>query len=123
MLYSFHIIIIKYKVHIYVQVYDWKGNEGKVNFCQRCRRLKPINEFAVSERAQMLERCISCAWTDEIARSRTDLEPYRFMIRSLRRDERRRSCFSSLAFIMQVNTWNTDNPYRNTLYTKCMHIC
>ncbi|XP_033610345.1 IQ and ubiquitin-like domain-containing protein, partial [Cryptotermes secundus] len=130
MLCSIHVITIKYKFHIYVQVYDWKGNEGKLNFCQRCQRLKPFNEFAISATTQMLERCISCAWTDEIARSRTDLEPYRFMIRSLRREERRLKCFTSLAFIMQdkdfynliVNIWHCRSPLSEVAETHKLRL-
>lgn len=87
----------------FAQKFDWKGNEGKMHFCQQCQRIKMFSEFAFSAKTQKLEKCISCAWTDEISRSRTDLEPYRFMIHALRQDERRLKCFSSLAFIMQVN--------------------
>ncbi|KAJ4444808.1 hypothetical protein ANN_06605 [Periplaneta americana] len=95
-------------------IFDWKANEGKMHFCKQCQRLKPFNEFAIFAKTQKLNVCMSCTWTDEIARSRIDLEPYRFMIRALRRDERRRKCFSSVAFIMQdkdfynliVNIWH-----------------
>jgi len=86
-----------------VQIFNWKENEGKMHFCQCCQKLKPFTDFIISAKTRTFERCISCAWIDEISRSRSDLEPYRFMIRALRRDERRRKCSSSLAFIMQVN--------------------
>jgi len=96
--------IIKYKFMFNsVQVFDWKGNQGKMHFCYGCQRLKPFNEFAIFAKTQMLPKCLSCTWTDEIARSRTDMEPYRFMIHALHQEERRLKCFSSLAFIMQVN--------------------
>ncbi|XP_021923748.1 IQ and ubiquitin-like domain-containing protein isoform X4 [Zootermopsis nevadensis] len=98
--------------------FDWKGNEGKMHFCRQCQRFKVFNEFSFSAKTQTLEKCISCAWTDETARSRNDLESYRFMIRALRREERRLKCFSSLAFIMQdkdfynliVNMWQCHSP-------------
>ncbi|PSN34770.1 IQ and ubiquitin-like domain-containing protein, partial [Blattella germanica] len=80
-------------------VFDWEENVGKMYFCQRCQTLKPMTDFAVFDKK--LDKCISCAWLDDIGRTRIDFQPYRFIIRALQREERRRKCFTSMAFIMQ----------------------
>ncbi|XP_046988900.1 IQ and ubiquitin-like domain-containing protein [Schistocerca americana] len=86
--------------------YSYKGLEFSLSLCVRCQNLLPREKFLPGNRDEQLQFCRSCRWLEKASLSRTDLTPYSFMLRALRRDEKRRRCFSSVAFIMQEDDFH-----------------
>lgn len=78
-----------------------KEMENNLFFCQRCEKLKSYREFPLSHRNTKLTVCLICSSYDRTAEPYFDIAPYRFMLRCIRRDERKRQAASSLVFIMQ----------------------
>lgn len=44
--------------------------------------------------------CKSCSWKDVNERLWVDMTPYKFILRSVQREERRKKCWGSLAFVL-----------------------
>lgn len=86
----------------YSMEYNNLGLEFEMFRCTKCDNLLPRSKFYPSTKSRRLEACLHCAWLENIAIPRIDLGPYRYMLRAVRRDERRRGCYSSVAFVMQV---------------------
>ncbi|XP_047103503.1 IQ and ubiquitin-like domain-containing protein [Schistocerca piceifrons] len=70
-------------------------------YCERCCKLLPYLEFSPNSRMKSLKQCSSCMWIQNVAVSRTDYGPYSYIMQAVRREEQKRKCFSSVAFIMQ----------------------
>lgn len=78
-----------------------KDMENNLFFCLRCETLKPYKEFPLNHRNNKFIACTICHWHDRTAEPWIDIAPYRFILRCIRRDERKRSWPSSIVFIMQ----------------------
>lgn len=75
--------------------------EDNLFYCNRCQKLKTHDLFTLNSRVTKLNVCLLCSWYDRVIEPWIDLEPYRFMLRRIRREERIKNSCSSLAFIMQ----------------------
>lgn len=75
--------------------------ENNLFYCHRCGQLKTHDLFTLNSRVTKLNVCLLCSWYDRVIEPWIDLAPYRFMLRRIRREERRKQSLSSLAFIMQ----------------------
>ncbi|XP_026731334.1 IQ and ubiquitin-like domain-containing protein [Trichoplusia ni] len=81
---------------------DYKNMQNSsLHFCELCHQVKPYSEFPLNTRMSNFLICKSCSWKDVNERSWIDMTPYRFILRAVQRDERRRKCWGSLAFVLQ----------------------
>ncbi|GBP05599.1 IQ and ubiquitin-like domain-containing protein [Eumeta japonica] len=78
-----------------------KMEHGKLYFCQLCHKLKMYTDFPFKTKMTGLTACKSCTWKDPTERCWVDMTPYKFILRAIQRDERRRKCWGSLAFVLQ----------------------
>ncbi|XP_021196611.3 IQ and ubiquitin-like domain-containing protein [Helicoverpa armigera] len=86
----------------YKDVRDFKKMEnGNLHFCELCHQVKPCTDFPLNTRMTGCLICKSCSWKDVNERSWIDMTPFKFILRAVQRDERRRKCWGSLAFVLQ----------------------
>ncbi|XP_030025931.2 IQ and ubiquitin-like domain-containing protein [Manduca sexta] len=78
-----------------------KMQNSRLHFCELCHQVKPYSEFPLNAKMSGFLVCMSCSWKDVTERSWIDMTPYRFILRAVQRDERRRKCWGSLAFVLQ----------------------
>ncbi|KAL0277167.1 UNVERIFIED_CONTAM: hypothetical protein PYX00_004536 [Menopon gallinae] len=70
-------------------------------FCKMCHKVKLYKEFEVTARDASCNVCQPCRTTYNIAVPRIDLNPYRYILKCVRREEQKKNCYSSCAFILQ----------------------
>lgn len=75
--------------------------EHNLYYCYRCEKLKTADEYYIDTRTTKLKMCTSCVWNDKSFDPFVNLEPYRFMLKMIRRDERARRSTCSYIFILQ----------------------
>ncbi|KAK2582166.1 hypothetical protein KPH14_004524 [Odynerus spinipes] len=75
--------------------------EIRTMFCRSCRRVLPYYRFSPHGGLKKLTSCTSCVSLCERSYSHVNYDPYIFILNCLRAEEKRRECFSSLAFVMQ----------------------
>ncbi|KAI5646936.1 IQ and ubiquitin-like domain-containing protein [Phthorimaea operculella] len=81
---------------------DYKEmQDGKLYLCEMCYQVKHHKEFQLHSMLKGFYVCQSCSWKDVHERFWIDMTPYKFILRAVQRDERRRKCWGSLAFVMQ----------------------
>ncbi|CAK1579312.1 unnamed protein product [Parnassius mnemosyne] len=78
-----------------------KMENGRLYLCEMCHQVKLHTEFPLNAKMSGFLVCMSCSWKDVSERCWIDMTPYRFILRAVQRDERRRKCWSSLAFVLQ----------------------
>ncbi|XP_022825775.1 IQ and ubiquitin-like domain-containing protein [Spodoptera litura] len=78
-----------------------KMQNGNLYFCELCHQVKPYTDFPLNTRMSGCLICKSCSWKDVNERSWIDMTPFKFILRAVQRDERRRKCWGSLAFVLQ----------------------
>lgn len=70
-------------------------------FCEMCHQVKIFTDFPINAQMKGFFVCTSCSWKDNAERCWIDMTPYKFILRAVQRDERRRKCWGSLAFVLQ----------------------
>ncbi|XP_015171713.1 PREDICTED: IQ and ubiquitin-like domain-containing protein [Polistes dominula] len=75
--------------------------EIKMIFCGSCRRILPYHRFSPHSGLKKLTTCASCTTLRERSYCQVNYDPYIFILNHLRAEEKRRRCFSALAFMMQ----------------------
>lgn len=70
-------------------------------FCRLCHQFKHMKDFSANVRDRNVNICSACQWLHNIAVPRIDLNPYKFILKMVRKDEQKRNCYSSCAFIFQ----------------------
>ncbi|KAM3966971.1 IQ motif and ubiquitin-like domain-containing protein [Aphomia sociella] len=83
-----------------IRDYRKMGN-NRLHFCELCHQVKSYTDFPLNAKMNGYLICTSCSWKDVTERSWVDMTPYRFILRAVQRDERRRKCWGSLAFVLQ----------------------
>lgn len=84
------------------EIRDYKKMENsRLHFCELCHQVKPYSDFPLATRMSGCLICKSCSWKDVNERSWIDMTPFKFILRAVQRDERRRKCWGSLAFVLQ----------------------
>lgn len=78
-----------------------KMEKSRLYFCEMCHQVKLYKEFPLNTQMSGFLVCTSCSWKDVGERLWIDMTPYKFILRAVQRDERRRKCWGSLAFVMQ----------------------
>ncbi|XP_053605286.1 IQ motif and ubiquitin-like domain-containing protein [Plodia interpunctella] len=78
-----------------------KMEDSRLYFCELCHQVKLYTEFPINARMSGFFICTSCSWKDVTERLWIDMAPYRFILRAVQRDERRRKCWGSLAFVLR----------------------
>ncbi|XP_052748703.1 LOW QUALITY PROTEIN: IQ and ubiquitin-like domain-containing protein [Galleria mellonella] len=78
-----------------------KMENNRLYFCELCHQVKSYTNFPLNAKMSGYLVCTSCSWKDVTERSWVDMTPYRFILRAVQRDERRRKCWGSLAFVLQ----------------------
>ncbi|XP_068626896.1 IQ motif and ubiquitin-like domain-containing protein [Battus philenor] len=78
-----------------------KMENGRLHFCEMCHQVKLHTEFPLNAKMSGFLVCMSCSWKDVSERLWIDMTPFRFILRAVQRDERRRKCWGSLAFVLQ----------------------
>ncbi|VVD05113.1 unnamed protein product [Leptidea sinapis] len=73
----------------------------RLHFCEMCHQVKIYKDFPLNAKMTGFFVCTSCSWKDVNERSWVDMTPYKFILRAVQRDERRRKCWGSLAFVLQ----------------------
>nr|CAD7569175.1 unnamed protein product [Timema californicum] len=99
--------------------------------CGRCRAFKHYARFALHARTSKVSICSQCHWEEMMARSRIDLGPYRLIARYIRQSERKRGCYSSIAFIMRYydfyylvqKIWQSRSAINECLELKRLRLC
>lgn len=74
---------------------------SRLHLCELCHLVKPYVDFPLNAKMSGFLICKSCSWKDVTERSWIDMTPYKFILRAVQRDERRRKCWGSLAFVLQ----------------------
>ncbi|XP_026485283.2 IQ and ubiquitin-like domain-containing protein [Vanessa tameamea] len=81
---------------------DYKKMENeRLYFCEMCHQVKLNTAFPLNAKMNGFLVCTSCSWKDVSERCWIDMTPYKFILRTVQRDERRRKCWGSLAFVLQ----------------------
>lgn len=81
---------------------EYRGMENSnLYFCELCHKVKPYTDFPINAKMNGFLICKSCSWKDVAERFWVDMTPYKFILRAVQRDERRRKCWGSLAFVLQ----------------------
>lgn len=78
-----------------------KMEDGNLYLCEMCHQVKQYAEFPLDTLMSGFFVCKSCSWKDVQERLWIDMTPYKFILRAVQRDERRRKCWGSLAFVLQ----------------------
>lgn len=79
-----------------------KEYDEDASFCPRCNQIKPNKEFPpISCRIMAIRSCTSCTWYDRVQEPWYDVAPYRMILRQIRRDERKRNNYTSIAYILE----------------------
>ncbi|XP_049871191.1 IQ and ubiquitin-like domain-containing protein [Pectinophora gossypiella] len=78
-----------------------KMSDGKLYLCEMCHQVKHYEDFPLHTQMRGFFVCTSCSWKDVKERFWIDMTPYKFILKAIQRDERRRKCWGSLAFVMQ----------------------
>ncbi|XP_038220643.1 IQ and ubiquitin-like domain-containing protein [Zerene cesonia] len=73
----------------------------RLYFCEMCHQVKLYKDFPLNAKISGFLVCTSCSWKDVNERIWVDMTPYKFILRAVQRDERRRKCWGSLAFVLQ----------------------
>uniref|UniRef100_A0A1I8QF59 IQ motif and ubiquitin-like domain-containing protein n=1 Tax=Stomoxys calcitrans TaxID=35570 RepID=A0A1I8QF59_STOCA len=68
--------------------------------CWVCKQVKPYSQFAIRTRQSQVDTCKKCYYLKVAS---TENVVYTAILRSIQRDERKKHCSSSVAFIMQVD--------------------
>ncbi|KOB72643.1 Uncharacterized protein OBRU01_10848 [Operophtera brumata] len=74
---------------------------SRLHLCEFCHLVKSYTEFPLKAKMSGFLICQSCSWKDVTERKWIDMTPYKFILRAVQRDERRRKCWGSLAFVLQ----------------------
>lgn len=83
-----------------IRDYRKMANDG-LYFCEMCYQVKVYTDFPLNAKMKGFLVCMSCSWKDTNERCWIDMTPYKFILRAVQRDERRRKCWASLAFVLQ----------------------
>ncbi|XP_050348989.1 IQ and ubiquitin-like domain-containing protein [Nymphalis io] len=84
------------------EIRDYKKMENeRLHFCEMCHQVKLNTAFPLNAKMNGFLVCTSCSWKDVSERCWIDMTPYKFILRTVQRDERRRKCWGSLAFVLQ----------------------
>ena len=75
--------------------------ERNLFYCHHCLTLKTSEQFPLHSRTSAMNTCLSCSNSDASEELRFEVMPYRYVLRCIRRGERRQSSASSVAFILQ----------------------
>lgn len=78
-----------------------KMEDGNLYLCEMCHQVKQYGDFSLDTLMSGFFVCKSCSWKDVHERLWIDMTPYKFILRAVQRDERRRKCWGSLAFVLQ----------------------
>ncbi|XP_072929230.1 IQ motif and ubiquitin-like domain-containing protein [Epargyreus clarus] len=78
-----------------------KMENSRLHLCEMCHQVKSDSDFPLNAKMSGFLVCNSCSWKDVTERSWIDMTPYKFILRAVQRDERRRKCWGSLAFVLQ----------------------
>lgn len=80
---------------------DYRKMENtRLHYCEMCNQVKPYMDFPLDAKMSWFLVCKSCSWKDVNERLWVDMTPYKFILRSVQRDERRKKCWGSLAFVL-----------------------
>ncbi|OWR49984.1 hypothetical protein KGM_210956B, partial [Danaus plexippus plexippus] len=84
------------------EVRDYRKIENsRLQFCEMCHQVKINTDFPLNAKMSGFTVCTSCSWKDVSERCWIDMTPYKFILRAVQRDERKRKCWGSLAFVLQ----------------------
>lgn len=72
-------------------------------YCHRCKMFRTHDEFNIEHTTTALTVCKNCSIGDKIMEPWRDIQPYRFLLKLIRRDERRKSSHCSIAYILTDN--------------------
>lgn len=78
-----------------------KMEDSHLHYCALCHQAKHYTDFPINAKMSGFLMCKSCTWKDVSERLWIDMTPYKFILRAVQRDERRRKCWGSLAFVLQ----------------------
>lgn len=78
-----------------------KMDNSRLHFCEMCHQVKAHTDFPLNAKMSGFLVCTSCSWKDVSERLWVDMTPYKLILRAVQRDERRRKCWGSLAFVLQ----------------------
>lgn len=71
--------------------------------CKECGQVKTNKDFPLHSCTTDMEICTSCTWGNSANNTCIEMMFYTYILRAIRREERRRRCWSSLAFVLQDN--------------------
>lgn len=108
-----------------------KHMENNLFYCQRCQKLRTSELFTINSRVRTLKVCSTCMWYDKSQEPWINLSPYRFMLRTIRREERMKRATSSYAFILQDrdifflvnNIWHGKSAVSENYNIYQLHLC
>lgn len=105
--------------------------EDNLFYCQRCQKLRTSEAYTIDARVRVLKVCSACMWYDKSQEPWINLAPHRFMLRTIRREERMRRAGSSCAFILQDkdifflvnNIWHGSSAVSECSNIYELHLC
>lgn len=79
-----------------------KSMEGeRLYHCVQCNNVKMYTDFPLHSRTKSLNVCTMCSRSNFAGQSWVDMTPYKYMLRAIRRQEKKNKCVSSVAFVVQ----------------------
>ncbi|XP_050328787.1 IQ and ubiquitin-like domain-containing protein [Bactrocera neohumeralis] len=79
---------------------DKPPDHGEKRMCEVCKKVKPYSQFALRTRQNNVDTCKRCYY---IKIASTDNKTYAAILRAIQRDERKRRCNASFAFVLQMD--------------------
>ncbi|XP_067618057.1 IQ motif and ubiquitin-like domain-containing protein [Eurosta solidaginis] len=79
---------------------DKPKDYGDKRMCEVCKEVKPYSQFALRTRQNNVDTCKRCYY---LKIASTDNKTYAAILRSIQRDERKRRCNASFAFVLQMD--------------------
>ncbi|KAI8130333.1 hypothetical protein FF38_04992 [Lucilia cuprina] len=79
---------------------ETKTHKQGNRMCTVCKQVKPYSQFAIRTRQYQVDTCKKCYYLKEAC---TENLVYTAILRSIQREERKKKCNGSFAFIMQVD--------------------
>lgn len=83
------------------EIRQYRSMYQKLYLCEMCAQVKPLSEFPLNTKMSGFIACTSCTSKDVKEKRWIDITPYKFILRAVQRDERRRKCWGSVAFVLQ----------------------
>lgn len=75
--------------------------DARLYRCHQCNQVKVYTQFPLESRTRQTNICTTCSWSNSTDPTWVDMSPYKRILQAVRREERKRKCWTSMAFVLQ----------------------